>query len=107
MNRVNRKKDEVLLTRHTPAFVVISTKADDRKSWLRAGEVYEHNALLAAHAGLATGVWAAPIQIGEFYKEFQKILKTNFRPQMFFRLGYPTKPTRHSPRLSAEEVMRK
>lgn len=106
MSRANRTKDEALLVQRTPVFVVMSTKTDDKKSWLCAGEVYEHIALLAARERLATGVWASPIQIGEFYREFQKILKTSFRPQMFFRLGYPTKPTRHSPRLSANEVMR-
>lgn len=106
MNRANEKKDRRLLADQTPVFVVMSTRLDDRKNWIRAGEVFEHIALLAEHKGLATGVWAAPIQIGEFYKEFQRILKTDFRPQLFFRLGYPTVPVRHSPRLHAEAVLR-
>lgn len=104
MAKATKKKDEALLKKSTPLFAVISTKDDDRNSWLRAGEAYEKIALLAEREGLATAVWAAPIQIGEFYKNVQKIIKTDFRPQVFFRIGYAKKPTRHSPRLSAIEV---
>lgn len=106
MNRVNRKKDERVLKQFTPAFVVIATKADTKESWLRTGELYECIALMATQEGMTTGVWAAPIQIGEYYKGFQAILKTDFRPQMFFRLGYPLKDMRHSPRLLVKEVTR-
>lgn len=105
MNRLNRKKDERLLKEGTPLFVVISTRGDDSISWMRAGEAYERIALEATRAGISTNVMAAAIQIGEHYRDLQKVLGTTFRPQVFFRLGYaPTAPP-HSPRLSAEEVL--
>lgn len=106
MNRVNRKKDEKLLKIYTPLFAVISTREDNPVSWMNAGEIYERIALMATQAGLSTAVWAAPIQIGEFYKKLQSTLEIDFRPQVFFRLGYPIKSTPHSPRLLAEEVLR-
>lgn len=99
MNKLNRQKDEILLKKHTPVFVVIATRFDDRPSWIKTGQIYERIALLAAREGFSTAMWAAPIQIGEYYREFQKILQTNFRPQTFFRLGYATQAPPHSPRL--------
>lgn len=105
VNKLSRKKDEELLKRHTPVFVVISTRNDDKSSWIKAGQVYERIALLATREGLSTAMWAAPIQIGEFYKDFQQILNTKFRPQAFFRLGVAVKETPHSPRLSLEAVL--
>ncbi len=100
VNRLSRKQDEALLKKHTPAFVVISTKEDQALDWIVAGQVYEKIALRAEHAGLKTAVWAAPIQIGEYYRDLQKVTKTDFRPQVFFRVGYTNKVTRHSPRVS-------
>jgi len=105
MNKFSHKKDETLLKKHTPVFVIITARADDKPSWLKTGELYEKIALLAIREGLSTAMWAAPIQIGEYYCEFQKILQTDFRPQAFFRSGYAIKSTLHSPRLPAKELM--
>lgn len=106
MNKLNRKKDEALLKKFTSCFIVVSAKNDDRGTWLKAGELYERISLLAVQAGMSTAVWAAPIQIGEFYKEFQKVLETNFRPQLFFRLGRAKRASPHSPRLAVNDVLR-
>jgi nitroreductase len=101
MNKLSRKKDKDLLKKHTPIFVIIATRNDNQESWIKTGQLYENIALLATREGLSTAMWAAPIQIGEFYKDFQKVLSTDFRPQAFFRLGYAVKQTPHSPRLFA------
>jgi len=105
MNKLNHKKDEALLKKHTPAFVIIATSEDNRPNWIETGELYERIALLATREGLSTAMWAAPIQISEHFKELQKILQTEFRPQALFRLGYPVKPTLHSPRLMIDKVL--
>lgn len=105
MSKITRRKDELLLKKFTPLFIIISTQQDGKASWLDAGEVFENAALIAEKNGLKTGVWASPIQIGEHYMDLQNILKINFRPQMFFRLGYTNKVIPHSPRLSVEEVL--
>lgn len=101
MNKLSRKSDETLLKKYTPVFVIIATRRDDKISWIKTGQIYEHIALLTDSQGLKTAMWAAPIQIGEYYKNFQKILNTDFRPQAFFRLGYAVKSPPHSPRLTA------
>jgi len=101
MNKLSRKSDEALLKKHTPFFVIIAARCDDKISWIKTGKIYEHIALLSTRHGLSNAMWASPIQIGEYYKNFQKILNTDFRPQAFFRLGYASKFPHHSPRLSS------
>lgn len=105
MAKLNRKKDEALLKKHTPVFAIVFTKNDDEENWLRAGQAYERIALEAEKRGINTAPLAAAIQIGEFYKDLQKILATPYRPQVFFRMGYADKKARHSPRLIPQEVM--
>ena len=100
MSKVSYKGDEVLLKKNTPFFITINTKNDDQVSWLKAGQVYEKIALAAEKEGMRTSIWAAPVQIGEYYKDIQNILNIPFRPQVFFRIGYSNSKLRHSPRHS-------
>jgi hypothetical protein len=103
MGKASEKQDRSLFD-STQAIIVISTKSDSRADWFEVGRIYEEIALIATRSGMATSPWGAPIQIGEHYKRIQSIIDTNHRPQLFCRLGYPTKSVAHSPRLSAEEV---
>jgi len=105
MSKLSRKQDEKLLKEHTPMIVIISTKEDDMKAWMQAGQRYEHIALAAEKEGMNTAPMAAAIQIGESYQELQNTLNTPFRPQVFFRLGYASQSTPHSPRIVSEEII--
>ena len=105
MSKLSRKQDRKLLTEQTPVMIVISTKEDDKKSWMQAGQLYERIALTAEKDGIQTAPMAAAIQIGNFYQELQRILGVSSRPQMFFRLGYSAKLTPHSPRMFVVEVI--
>ena len=105
LNKLSKKKDEDLLKNHTPAIIVLSTPTDTKEDWLRAGQVYEKINLEAYKIQLATAMWAAPIQISDFYRELQKVTNTDNRPQALFRLGYPVKEVRHSPRLTGDELV--
>ncbi|MBS3902877.1 MAG: hypothetical protein KGZ30_00670 [Anaplasmataceae bacterium] len=99
MNALSKKSDLKLLSEHTPVLVVISMDKDDPRTWMDVGRVYERIALEATSVGLSTAVWAAPIQIDNFYQDLQRCLNILSRPQMFFRLGRPEKITEHSPRI--------
>lgn len=105
MNKLSRKQDEKLLKEHTPLMVIISTKEDNAKNWMQAGQIYEQVALMAEKNNIKTAPMAAATQIGSFYQDMQKALGASFRPQVFFRIGYTPNAMPHSPRLSAEEVM--
>ena len=104
MGKLNKKSDEELLKKHTPLFAIISTREDAKENWIKAGQAYQRVALEAERAGLKTAVMAAAIQIDEFYKELQGAFDTPFRPQVFFRMGYTKKESRHSPRLLASDT---
>lgn len=105
MNKLMQKKDEKLLKEQTPVFIVISTKKDTPQSWMRAGRIYERIALGAEQENIKTAPMAAAIQIGEFYRGLQRVLRLSLRPQVFFRMGYTETITPHSPRLGAHEVI--
>ncbi len=105
LGKVQRKSEENTL-RHTPAFVVLSSREDNPAAWMKVGQLFEEIALRAEVAGVKTSLFTAPIQIGEYYKDLQKILNTNNRPQMFFRIGYADSVPKATPRLAYEEVIR-
>lgn len=106
MNKLSEKSDRELLEKHTQSFLIISSKTDNEASWIMTGKIYQEISLEALGRGLDTSPMAGIIQIGNFHKNLQKILNTDFRPQFFCRLGQATGQTRHSPRLPLESVLK-
>lgn len=106
MARKSAKKDNILLKKYTPMFVVISTKGDSNLDRIEAGRLFERIWLMATREGLSCAPLAAPVQVGEYYKQLQSLLGITMRPLVFFRMGYCEKNASMSPRLSAEEVVR-
>lgn len=104
VNKLSRKKDETLLKKYTPFLGIISTAKDNKESWIKAGRLYEQIALEAEKQNLSTAPLAAAIQTKNFHKDIQKLIQSNFRPQLIFRLGYSEKIAGHTPRLTAEEI---
>ena len=89
----------------SPVVAVVSSRQDDPKSWLKSGEIFERIQVSAAGSGIASAVLAAAIEEGDLYKKVQKVLGTDFRPQMIFRLGYPGKQSLHAPRVPVEKLI--
>lgn len=106
MSRLTAKKDDALLKKFTTALLLISAKNDDKYSWVKTGQVFERIWLIATQNEVSFSVLAAGVQVGEYYKKIQEILKTNLRPLAFSRVGYPKKVARHSPRLNISEVVK-
>ena len=104
INRLSRAQDEAILSKHTPHFVIVSSRSDDPVTWLTIGRAYERIALAATSRGVATSLQAAPIQVGNFHKDLMRELGTTRRPQMFFRIGYPLYKLPRSPRLAASDI---
>lgn len=105
MSKKTIKQDDALLKKYTPAFVIISTEKDDAESKVRAGQLFERIWLMATKDGLSCAPLAAGVQVGEYYRELQKVLGISSRPQIFFRIGRAKKIPKHSPRMSVEEVL--
>lgn len=106
MSKKTMKKDDELLKLYTPVFVLVGTASDDNVSRVKAGQIFERIWLMATKEGLSCAPLAAGVQVGEYYKDLQKILGLSSRPQAFLRMGYCGKSVRHSPRFYVEEVLK-
>ena len=100
-----QKKMAVDMLKHAPIFMVLSVSLDNADSWVKAGETFENIAVLAEENNIKVGVFAAPIETGEYFKKLQQILKITARPVMLFRLGYTNKVPRFSPRIPFKKLI--
>lgn len=98
--KMNRKMLE-----NCSAYVTICTESDEIQDRLLAGEAFLRLAVQAEEDKVQLSVFGAPIEIGENYKLFQKILETTARPQIFFRLGFTKKRPGLSPRLPITDLL--
>ena len=105
LSKMQVKMAEPLL-KSTPTFITLATKGDSITNWLKTGEIFEKIFLEAEKNGIKIGIFGAPIEIGDNYKELQKILNTSERPKMFFRLGYSKEVPTFSPRLDIEDIIK-
>lgn len=107
LDKLSRSSNLNLLKNFTPVFLIISTKNDTKVDWIKSGELYQEIALLCENYGIKTSILGAPVLIENCYKSIQAELHTDFRPQVFLRMGYPIKKYfRHSPRLSVSDVLK-
>jgi len=84
---------------------LISSKTDDKLSWVKTGQVFERLALTATSLDIRIQVGSDICQIPELRKKLQAIIPGMKEiPQMPFRLGY-AEPEKHTPRRSLEEVL--
>ncbi len=90
---------------HTPFFGILSSTGDTTADWIDTGRTFGYITLTAEKHGLATHPLAAVIEMNDYRKILMKEVTKNFLPQFFFRLGYPTKNSPHSPRLKNIEVI--
>lgn len=96
-----RKSEEDLLKRYTPVFILINSMGNGPEDWLRTGQAMEHLALEAERCRLHTAISAIPRDV----LPLKKILATEYRPQIFLRLGRAEGIPPHSPRMSFGKVI--
>lgn len=85
--------------------LVVSAPEDDKEHWLQAGAVFESLSLSASTQAISVSPMAAVIEHEESSLKLKKILKMKNKPLVFARVGYASKPTSHSPRRDAWEVI--
>lgn len=67
-----------------PTVVVLSTEADGREQWLRAGQALERVLLTATVRGLATTPMTQPLEV----PELRELVDSSGAPQVILRVGY-------------------
>ena len=101
--KIIRKKEEVLLEKHTPLLVFINIKEDTKQNWLKSGRIFERCLLTARQHNVQTAISALSSDLEK--KQIKEILNTEYFPQILFRAGYTDKAFPHSPRLQEKEVI--
>lgn len=99
------RRDLELLTKKTASIGIISTNEDNPEAWYRAGEAYQNLALKAANLGLSTNILAALVETARYPEDLQRLIQTDQRPQIMFRMGFSSVPVEHSPRRPYYQVM--
>ena len=98
LSKLSKKQDTELLTEHTPVIFIINSEKDGQSDWLEAGKIMENIWLTCTKQNLCCSPMAGAVQIPEYRKAVQKLLNTNFYPQVIIRCGYTSQQVRHSPR---------
>lgn len=91
--------------RSAPAVFVIAVPDDGPRWWLAAGMAFQKIAVAAEMNGLAIAVHAATVEVKLQNQLLKAMLKASGRPTMLFRMGYPTRPMPHAPRVAAADVI--
>lgn len=112
-----KKDSERILS--APSLVALASAADDRKSEVMAGQIFERIALTATSLGMAIHPMSQILEVPEIKAELRELLEVpevkaevaklspeeDVFPQHTFRLGYATPETDHTPRRQLEEVI--
>lgn len=102
---IKKAEREKRLAIEAPGLVIIETKMDGIKHWIKAGEIYEELALNLVKNRLVHAFFNTVIELNTQKIKLAKILETRGRPQMFIRIGYPQEKFAHSGRRGIEEVI--
>jgi hypothetical protein len=105
MAKSQARKDSAALF-SAPLLGLVTSRSGDRATQVRAGQVFQRVALLAA----ASGVWTQPVsqivQVPECKEELARLLPTPGEvPLHPFRLGYAPPERHHTPRRALDEVL--
>lgn len=88
-----------------PAIAVITSSGETKEEWLETGRLAERLMLEIQSRGLQTSIFVAALEMGELYKEVQKVLGTTNIPNFLCAVGKIEGKFRPTPRHSVEEKL--
>lgn len=92
------------LIKGSPALLMIETKTNTVKDWLRTGIAMEKMLLLATSEKLSASYLNQPLEVSDLYQEIITRMNLKGFPQIILRVGYG-KEVKPTPRRSVEEVL--
>lgn len=99
-----RAARDVDLATGSPVLAVLTTSADDRTSWLQAGQALARVALRATTANVLVGFLDQPVEVARLREEVASFAASSpAAPQLVLRLGYGALPV-PQPRRSVDEA---
>jgi hypothetical protein len=99
----SRANKEMGLMRASPAVGILSTDAEDKRTWVEAGMRFERLFLTATKLGVRFDLFSQPVAIAQLRERMVEILGVEY-PQILIRMGYAP-PAKHTPRRTAEMVL--
>lgn len=101
---IARQDRKVLMS--APVLGVIASQANDPRSQIRVGQVFERLSLVATVAGISIHPMSQPLELDDLRQEVAKLLPVaDSIPQHTFRLGYAEPEREHTPRRPLDEVV--
>lgn len=99
-------KKNMKAIKSTSQFVVLSSR-DSFENWVNVGIVFEKISLMLTKYGISVSPMGQFIEDESARELLNKLVNpsNNFSPQVFFRIGYPTKHVPHSPRYPVEKIL--
>lgn len=88
-----------------PRICVLSSDGETKEEWLETGRLGERLMLEAQSQGAQTSIFVASLEMGDIYKEVQKVLGTNRILNFLFAIGYIKGSQRLTPRYNLEEKL--
>jgi len=70
------------------SFVLLATRADDRRSWLRSGEALERVLLVLSRLGWAAGPMSQALEVARTRTRLRVGITGDQHPQMLLRIGF-------------------
>ena len=104
LERRSKKSREHIMVENSPAVIIISTQADTKENWIKAGQLYERVALYMSKNGLRHSIHAAIIEHQKSHQQLRTKLGIKYYPQVFIRIGYGKGPIQYTPRRDDSEV---
>lgn len=88
-----------------PHICILSSDGETKEEWLETGRLGERLMLEAQSQGAQTSIFVASLEIGDIYKEVQKVLRTSRTLNFLFAIGYIKGSQRLTPRYNLEEKL--
>ncbi len=84
---------------------VITAKNSSPNEWLEVGRVAMRIMIELNARGIRSSVFVASVEMGELYKEVQKVINSSETPQFLFSAGYMDDELQHTPRHDVESFL--
>jgi hypothetical protein len=88
-----------------PLITVLSTEENNYKNWVNIGRMTERIFLEFTAKNIKSSIFVASIEMGDLYKDLQKVIGTDFIPQFLFVSGYKNKKQKYSLRHPVEDKL--
>lgn len=98
-------KKTISAVRSSSGFGILGAQSDDFHAWIQVGQSFQRINLFSYKFKLSVAIMGAPIEVDSYPIELRKLLKLDFKPMLFFRIGYARHSAKHSPRRGLKEVL--